>query len=324
MFDFDPAAPNVTPSRYRQVALATVESLAPAALHRHFVGREAYLRTRFIVARCNDETTLIEIDRPESDKLFSVIRDIRVLADAGACVYIDSPSTDVGVPSQLAAVAETYASPLGGYAGDSGRSLRCVVVEGRYCHVSFLLNPSPLRIRVLDIVPPAPSKLADQAQRVLDIGEDLPPIVLITEAIDSRDLLALDAPESATAEANGPINRVLLPCRVSGSDLDPGVVRFLDQRPAHEEWTLLGCQRSQQIHSWFYGENAPMVDTCPRRFLSGAGEVDALTLTRCCLLQEGMERRGRTALVPWGSSLDEVRAAMVNLAESEGFSWTPT
>ena len=324
MFDFDPAAPNVTPSRYRQVALATVESLAPAALHRHFLGREAYLRTRFIVARCNDETALIEVDRPESDKLFSVITDIRVLADARECVYVDSPATDVGIPSQLAAVAETYASPLGRYSGDSGRPLRCVVVEGKYCHVSFLLNPSPLRIRVLDIVPPGPSKLADQAQRVLDIGEDLPPIVLITEAIDSRDLLTRDAAESVSAEANGPINRVLLPCRVSGSDLDPGAVRFLDQRPPHEEWTLLGCQRSQQIHSWFYGENAPMVDTCPRRFLSGSGEVDVLTLTRCCLLQEGLERRGRTALVPWGSSLNEVRTAILNLAESEGISWTPT
>lgn len=307
MFDFDPSAPNVVPSKYRQVALATVESLDPAALQAHFVGREAYMRTRFIIASDGTGTALVEVDRPASPELFSVIEQMRVLAGSEECVYVEAPETDVGIPSQMAVVADAH------------RHARCVVVEGKYSHVSFLLNPRPLRITVLDIVPPAPSKLADQAQRILDLGENLPPILLITEAIDSRDLLAAESdPAGTTAD------RVLLPCKVSGSDLDAESVRFLDQRPPHEEWTLLGCQRSQQIHSWFYGDRAPLIDTCPRRFLSAERDGDGVTLTRCCLLQEGMERRGRTALVPWGSSLGEVRAAILDLVESEELAWTPT
>ena len=47
VFDLDPAAPNILPSRYRQVALSTdVGDLDPRALEEHFAGREAYLRTR--------------------------------------------------------------------------------------------------------------------------------------------------------------------------------------------------------------------------------------------------------------------------------------
>ena len=33
-------------------------------------------------------------------------------------------------------------------------------------------------------------------------------------------------------------------------------------------------------------------------------------LTKCCLLERGIEVDGATAVVPWGANLDEVRAAL--------------
>ena len=33
-------------------------------------------------------------------------------------------------------------------------------------------------------------------------------------------------------------------------------------------------------------------------------------LTKCCLLERGIEVNGATAVVPWGANLDEVRAAL--------------
>jgi hypothetical protein len=33
-------------------------------------------------------------------------------------------------------------------------------------------------------------------------------------------------------------------------------------------------------------------------------------LTKCCLLERGIEVDGGTAVVPWGANLDEVRAAL--------------
>jgi hypothetical protein len=305
MFGFDLSALNVMPSRYRQVALSTdVESLAPIWLARHFIGREAYMRTRLIVARHGEETALIEIDRPESSALFSKITDVRVVAAGDQCRYVFAPEFDTAVASQLATVAATHSD------------VSCVVVEGRYSHVSFLLNPAPLVLRVFDIVPPFPSKLLDQVRRVLDVADDLPPIVAVPTLVDSRSEL--------TRACNSLPARVLVPCRGSGIEFAGVTVSYLDERPPIGDWTLLGCERSQQIHCWFYGSAAKIVDICPMRFLNGEGDADLPTLSRCCLIQEGVEERRRATLVPWGASLVEVREAIEAIVQKVGVAWTLT
>lgn len=305
MFEFDPSAPNVLPSRYRQVALSTeLESLEPAWLERHFVGREAYMRTRFIVARSGERTALLEVDRPASTELFSRIEALRVLASETQCRYVIDAEVDCGVPSQLAAVALRH------------REMRCVVVEGRYSHVSFILNAAPLVLRVLDIVPPLPSKLLDQVERVLADAEDLPPVVAVPVLIDSREELA--------AACRPMPSQVLVPCRGSGIELPGAKVSYLDERPPVADWTLLGCERSHQIHRWFYGSSPRAVDICPIRFLrEGRGGAGA-TLTRCCLIQEGVEERRSATFVPWGASLAEVREAIQAIVDRAGVQWTPT
>ena len=181
MFDLDPAAPNVMPARYRQVSVTSVPSLSPDDLVARFTGREAYRRTRFVVARLAgepDRCALVELARDGSDDLFSPPVAARVLAPATECVYVRDDGADPGVAFHLARVAER--SP--------DRS--CVVVEGRYRHVSFLLNADPVRVTVVDVVPPAPSKLADQVVRVLDSAEDLPPISVREWIVDSRSLVS--------------------------------------------------------------------------------------------------------------------------------------
>ena len=169
MFDLDPASPNIMPSRYRQVSVAAVPSLAPDDLVARFTGREAYYRTRFVVTRLDgdpDRCALVELARDGSDELFSPAVAARVLASAEECAYMRDDDADLGIASHLARVAVRCPDR------------RCVVVEGRYRHVSFLLNADPIRVTVLDVVPPEPSKLVDQVTRVLDSAEDLPPIAL--------------------------------------------------------------------------------------------------------------------------------------------------
>ena len=305
MFSLDAKAPNIFPQQYRQVALSyDAPSLDEDALKAHFLGRDAYMRTRFIIARVSDEAALVEVATADSDDLFSPITDVRVLAAAIDCAWIEQPQLDVGVASQFVPLVADHPQA------------RCLIVEGLYSHVSFLLNPKPLWIEVLDIVPPAPSKLADQAQRILDLAEELPPLGLRIDAISSLDLLAQDPPTKSHV--------VLLPCRTTDVELDGLDVAYLDQRPPKQDWTLLGCHRSGQIHESFYGGAAPRIDTCPRRLLSANPSNTSPTLTRCCLLQQGQERDNRTVLVPWGSSLREVRLALETLIEIEGFEWTPT
>src|SRR5207248_10448682 len=92
-----------------------------------------------------------------------------------------------------------------------------------------------------------------------------------------------------------------------------GAPAFLDTRPAQREnWLLIGCERSLAFHRHFYGDDPPWVNFCPRtRRASGP---DDRVLTKCCVLERGVESDGRTAVVPWGSSLQEIAGALRSLA----------
>ena len=321
MFELDPASPNIMPSRYRKVSVAAVPSLSSEDLVARFTGREAYFRTRFVVARLEsepDRCALVELARDGSDDLFSPAVAARVLASAEECAYLRDDGADSGIASHLARVALRRPDRRG------------IVVEGRYRHVSFLLNPQPLQITVVDVVPPEPSKLADQVARILDSAEDLPPIAVDERIVDSRALVTEPVPEG-----------LIVPCRGGGVEIEGVAVSHLDERPSFAGAALLGCELSQQIHRWFYGADAARtIDWCPRRLI-GADQpfdrsadqpvderadqpVDGLVLSRCCLLDEGLEHAGRTAMVPWGATLAEVHEALRSLAGAGESTWTPT
>jgi hypothetical protein len=180
---------------------------------------------------------------------------------------------------------------------------------GLYGHVSFILDPAPVRIRVLEVVPPWPPKLVDQLRRVLDVAEDLPPVELVPELVDLRDLAA-----------RRPAARYLFPCRAGQGAPDgalpaPGgttppsppvaKVSYLDEIPPREPWTLVGCARSRAIHDWFYGDEVPQVDMCPRS-LAGLDDAGGPLLTKCCLLEDRVARDSDTVVVPWGASLAQI------------------
>jgi len=75
------------------------------------------------------------------------------------------------------------------------------------------------------------------------------------------------------------------------------------------DWLLIGCERSLQFHRHFYGDEPERVDLCPRNRSLGSG----LVLTKCCLMERGLEIDGDTAVVPWGANLDEVREGLRKL-----------
>lgn len=278
---------NLVPDRYRQVTVAEVDvDLTAEALDAYLMGREVYRRTGYVVIRSGEGAAVVEVERTSDEPLFSPVVSTRLLAPPEETVYVEQPEVDVGVPSQLAAVAA--ASP--------GR--RCVIVEGRYHHVNFILDPEPLRIRVRDVVPPTPAKLLDQAEIVLSIAEELPPIELVGDIVDIDDLI-------------GEETELLLPCRGAGEDRADVNVSYLDQRPPRRDWTLVGCTRSRQIHNWFYGDLPPTHDFCPRN-RPDTGEP---TLAKCCLLEEGTEVRGNVVIVPWGSDLAAVRVGLAKVVE---------
>lgn len=268
------------------------------SLKRHFIGLEAYRRTRFIVVRNGLETAIVAVQKESEDPLFSPIEALQLLVGSADCVYLEKPEVDTAIPTALAQAAMTHA----------GRK-RGVVVEGRYSHVSFIIDPAPLRVTVREVVPPYPAKLLDQTRRVLDLAEHLPPIELVPDVVEFDQLA-----RSQTSAS------YLLPCRGGGVSIAGATTDYLDEHPDRRPWTLIGCERSQQIHEWFYGERAEQVDICPRRRAGGTGGA---ILAKCCLLETHIEAGDGRVVVPWGASLAQISEALSTLAEQWEPTWAP-
>ncbi|HKA69501.1 MAG TPA: hypothetical protein VKG85_10330 [Actinomycetes bacterium] len=300
---------NLIPDRYREVSVTTVDfPLTAATIERFLLGREVYRRTRYVALRHHSGTALAAVVRAAAEPLFAPVAEVTVLALPDRTAWVAAPEVDTGVPSELTRIAAERAP---------GHD--CVVVAGKHGHVSFVLHPEPVRVTVVDVAPPYPAKLVDQARSIVELADDLPPVELVPQVTDLAELAA-----------TRPAQRYLLPCRGSGMVLGTDTA-YLDERPPAADWVLVGCARSREIHRWFYGRDAPGVDMCPRRLAgangaagaTAAGAADALTLTKCCLLEEEkFERVGRYAVVPWGASLTLIRAALSDLVRSGEVAWT--
>jgi hypothetical protein len=250
------------------------------------LSREGYRRTEFVVLRGRDDAAaLVGIDFAARDALFNPITSVEWLAGPDDCTYVVRPDVDSANATALAEVAISVGSPA------------VCVVEGLYQHVNFIVRPNPVEVRLIDVVPPGPARLLDLARQAIAIDTDLPPVRLVPELLDLRILTRAVSEE-----------HYILPCQGAGIDL-PGTVDYLDQRPPRADWTLVGCERSRQLHRWFYGgEPSRQVETCPDRLTPA--DPGTRTLLRCCLLERGIRIEGQRAVVPWGTNLSEVQSAL--------------
>ena len=283
--------PNTITRPYRGLSVQEVDiQLVPAEIAALLRDREIYRRTAFLALRNGPDTALVAVRAADPDQLFSPVAELRVLSGPDTTAWIAEPAADVGNATAMARAA----------AGHHRDGVLAYVVQGKYEHVNFIWRPAPLRVRVTEVIPPHPPKLLAMAEQVISYDEDLPPIELVLDAVDVQDLVA-----------GHPAPRYLLPCRGSGVPARHEV-SFLDTHPPyHRDWLLIGCERSRQFHEHFYGTQPDRVDLCPRARAGGPG--DSLVLTKCCLLEQGIEVSGTTAVVPWGANLDEVRAALRTL-----------
>jgi hypothetical protein len=281
--------PNLMTRPYRGLSVQETDvPLTEADIVPFLLGREVYRRTDYLVLRNGDKAAVVAVRKASYDPLFSPVVEARVLAGPDEVVSVHAPDADVGNATALAKAALAHARP----------GAKAYVVQGRYEHINFIWEPSPVRIRVTEVIPPEPPKLVAMAEQVVAFDEDLPPIELVPELVDIRTL---------TAEHPAPA--YLLPCRGSGVQV-AGELAFLDTRPAERlDWLMIGCERSLQFHRHFYGDEPPRVDLCPRR----TRDLSTPTLAKCCLLERGVEFEESSAVVPWGSNLDEIRRALRRL-----------
>ena len=281
-------APNFIVRPYRGVSVQSVPTLEPAGLRSHLLSRRVYRRTEFLIAECDGDRAIVRIVREPGDAILVPVADVELIASGDEVVFIDAPDVDTGNATQLAAAAAACGVRTSAY-----------VVQGLFQHINFIVDPQPVAIDVVEVIPPGPPKLLEMARAMVAVDDELPPLELRFAAIDLRDLIASEP---------APVH--LLPCRSGGLPCGAGI-EFLDEGPPwREDRTLVGCERSRQIHTAMYGRPPQRcVDFCPR--VRTDPDREALTLIKCCIRERGVERRGpRQVLVPWGATLDEVRVGL--------------
>jgi hypothetical protein len=285
------------PDRYREVSVTDVDvPLEAGPLRALLTARPVYRRSDYMVVRRGGQTALVKLLRGPETGLFAPLEDVELLAGPAETVYLQRPDLDTGVPSALLVAAAEVPDA------------RCVVVEGAYGHVSFVLDPAPVRVHVLDVVPPRPAKLLDQLQRVLATADDVPGVHLVPHVVELADLLP-PHPEGS----------YLLPCRGGGMAVPGADVGYLDEVPPRADWTLLGCARSRAIHDFLYGGPVRQIDICPRHLAARADVPGGEALvTKCCLLESRNEVDGCTVVTPWGASFGQLREALATAVGAVG------
>jgi len=280
--------PNAITRPYRGLSVQEVDiPLTPAAVEALLRGRGIYRRTAYLALRNGRQTALAAVRPERTDTLFSPVAEVRMLSGPQTTLWITDPGADVGNATALAQAALRHHHD----------EVLAYLVQGKFEHVNFIWRPAPVPIRVTEVIPPYPPKLLAMAEQVVAFDEDLPPVQLNLDAVSVADLMA-----------RHPAPHYLLPCRGSGV-ATAGEISFLDSHPAYRQnWLLIGCERSLQFHEHFYHARPGQVDLCPKA--RSAGQPGEFLLTKCCLLERGIEVDGRTAVVPWGANLDEVRAAL--------------
>lgn len=272
------------PGHCKDVAVKWVDfELTAENIDREIQGKKAYTRCDHYVLRNGDEAAVVAISKAEGMELFRPIIDHRIVALPEDIDIVVDPSIDVINPSSMARVAERHPG-------------RTVVVEGLFGHVSFVRPDEIVRLEVLDVVPPSPSKLSVLVKRALDAGLVHHPVVPRYTEVDLNELASGIATPA-----------IVFPCEASGLTSDRRIY-YLDQVPdVDEETTLVGCDLSGRIFRTLYRRDITRVEMCPQELAPRDGRK---RLVKCCRVREGYQLKGDLAVVPWGATVEEVADAI--------------
>ena len=134
----------------------------------------AYVRTDDLVLRNGDSYAAVRLKKEPGSGLFRKVVGYEILSLPEDTVYVEEPELDV---LNLPALAELQTR----YPG------KAVVVRGMFSHINFIKDVEPLRLMVVDNVPPSPAKLGVLVESALASGFVDFPVVPEVRIIDMAD-----------------------------------------------------------------------------------------------------------------------------------------
>ncbi len=257
---------------------------------RMFGSWSAYTRTEDMVLINGSDHATVRIEKEKGTGLFRPVVSFEIVSLPDNTDLIEDHALDVLNVPAMARIQ----------AGHPGRA---VVVKGMFDHVSFVFGLEPVRLRVIDSVPPSPSKLSVLVQKALDSGFVEHPI--IQECVD------VDMAVLSKDVTSGPI---MFPCAVSGLKSSVPVSYLDSATDADADVTLVGCHLSKRIFESLYGFEPKFINTCPADYAVNDG---VKTITKCCKVKNGHRMEGDLVSVPWGATIPEVAEALNALFAEE-------
>ena len=245
----------------------------------------SYVRTDDLVLRNGDDYAVVELRKKDGTGLFREVEGFRIVSLPEETIFLDISDLDVLNTPALAEVQSRHPG-------------KAVVVRGMFSHINYIKDVEPVRLVVVENVPPEPSKLGVLVRRALASGFVDHPIIVEDRIIDMADCIG-----DVETEA------VMFPCRVSNLKADIPYY-FLDDAPELDrDVTLIGCHLSKRIYTALYGGDVPFINVCPADYVDPSEK----TIVKCCKVKKGHERDGNVVRVPWGATVPEVVDALNDL-----------
>lgn len=287
------------PQHCGDVGVAEVSfPLTEENLRKHFLGRRSYTKTKFCAVKSGKDWAVIQVSKKKTKNLFQPVESVKVLSLPERTCFVHEPDLDVLHIGNLLKVQSMHPGKM-------------VVFQGRFEHISFVDVKIPARIRLVDVVPPTPSKLETIVNEL--VGESKNLLKIEVELIDISDLVG---------ETKSDV--VLLPCRSSYDGIADRISKrkhyFLDQAPELSDRQinsslLVGCSLSARIFEELYGSKPNLANICVRD--SARAKNGIPTISRCCKIKKDIDVDDDLILVPWGANVCEVAEALrIALASS--------
>lgn len=251
---------------------------------------KAYKRSEYLVLRNGTEMAVVRMEREGGKELFQRLKSYEIISLPEETIFHSDRSVDVLNPTALVKIQLMYPG-------------KTVVICGMFSHVSFVKDMVPFDLRVVDNVPPSPSKLGELVRMALAGGYVDYPVITENIEINMADYIG-----------NVKTEAVMFPCKVSDLKADIPFY-FLDEAPElKHDVTLIGCNLSKRIYEGLYESEVPFITVCPADFIPNDGKK---TIVKCCKVKEGHTRDGNTVMVPWGATVPEVVEAINDLFDSD-------
>lgn len=245
----------------------------------------SYTRTEYVVLNNGGDYAVVCVHKVPGNDLFRRLSGYDIISLPDSTVYVEDPEFDILNHPALARLQNEHPG-------------KTVVVKGMFSHINFVSGMVPVRLKVVDNVPPSPSKLGVLTRIALASGFIDHPIIMEERTIDMAECVSAVRTEA-----------VMFPCKVSGLTADMPVY-FLDTAPEiKHEVTLIGCHLSQRIYESLYKKEVPFINVCPADFTDGGVK----TIVKCCKIKTGHIIEGNVAKVPWGATVPEVVDALNDL-----------